>query len=1184
MGRKVRNLAADRRRYGERLARKIIAEHGMYPLDAPGMPPPGPDFLRVAQGLGDGSVHVKATKTKPEQLVVGGELLELYKRALREPGFTLAVQVRLNKYKNVIFVPGHLWGENYQEWVRTLADRDAPVVPVTGPYRADVMVIGKMPWKDETVEGRNFVGDTGRILIDTCRRLKIKGLRDWYVTNLCKFMPPDESSNLRGDWIKDCLPILQQEFRLVRPKYVLFLGADASKAVLGEKFTVTHMQGRVVDYSFPTHPGNDCPSQTHVARCMTVLHPAMVAKAQGPHEARQLERGMARFGLLLSGADFMAEDDVDHRTCTSYEEAEGWVDEVHREMSHYEPRNRILAIDAEWEGQHWCNDNAWLATLQVSWADKKAVCFHLRDEKGKKVFRDAKDKPAIRKLAALLTAELGRYRIAGHFFVSDLEMLLAEGFDFRPGYEVPAEDGDDGTPAWRRCMRGEGGLDTALMAHAVEETGMLGLENLAVRYTTVPPYWVALEEEVRQFCQREDVKRSSLEGYGKFDREILIPYGLYDADVTRRLAVTLMDYLDGDYEGNNCWEPFWESMITQPVILEIHQMGIHVDRRRIDDLTMKFLDARHAKEEQIKIDANWPDPPEEFAEVKSGKNKGQKKKIKPPHPAFKIRSLQHVREYLYGEALSGKRNEKGDVMRIRPPSAVSLEVTPLLDTGKPPKRWADVVAANKTDEHSPSTTKSTLAILAQENLDVADQINAVRDHRFLDQVLKSVLRPPVIDEGDWPVEDDTGLTEQGILHYDAGLAACIDDDGMVRTHVYPTAETGRWKHSRPNLANISKTRDPDYDRLLGKDEDGEPRYKHKLRSIFRAPPRGVSVPVVKMKGGRLVVEYESDADWLLLEADLKGAELYMMALMSGDHKMIDHAQRANNFPEDGYDAEGTYAGKEHKKDCKKGCPRCMYPHPEFYDIHSNVAKLAFKLDCHASKAGLKALGKGHLRNIAKTVIFGIAYGRQAKAIALAAREQRRIPKPGEEPEPEITVEDAQAVIDAVFAMYPALVPFFAEAQRRATEDRWLCNCFGRFRRFPPAMDDLLAGEFERQAMNYPIQSGIASLVDRWLSKLHLARGRLVHDFGEYLFYWQLQIHDALLIRLKARFVDYVGGTLIPWSLTQLPIYPTKLDGMPVPGRGPYYLGSDMEVMRHWGERISVAECEALGVPAKYGKG
>lgn len=1142
--RKIIDLAKEKEAKKQRELNRAIGLRGMYPLNAPGMPGPGPDFLRVAQALGDDTVYKKIAKTKEIDYRPGAVLEDLYKQALRRPGFSLQVQTRPGQFKEAVFVTGHIWGEHMAEWEASQYDPFVESKPVTGPHRADVMVVGKMPWKDETEEGRNFVGDTGEILIEMCKKLHIKGLTKWYVTNLLKFMPPDGSTTLRAGWIDDCLPLLHQELRIVRPRYILFLGADASKEILGKKFGVGYMEGRVVPLTYPVHADKEQEPQLHTAQCMTVIHPAQIARE--PTMARTLERGLARFANLIQGADFAGEEEgLDHRVCTSLEEAEEWTHEASLELADEEPKYRLLAIDAEWEGQHPVNQNAWIATVQISWADKKSICFHLRDEEGKVVFRDAGGKPAVKRLAKLLNGFVNAYRVVGHFLVSDLEMLCGEGFDFRAGFEVPFEDDADGTPAWMRCMRGEGGLDTAMMAHAVEETAMLGLEHLLMRYTTCPRYDIPLEDAVQELCKKLGVKRGALEGYGKIPRDILVPYANYDADGTRRLAVELLGYLDNDYEGNNCWEPFWESMIIQPVILEIHQNGMYVDRKRVDELTHKFMTARAAKEDEIKKAANWE--------------------------SFNIRSVQHVKEYLFGMKLNGKRDKEGDHVRIRPRGAHSLKIKPLLTTDKPPKKWEDVEAQGKEMEHNPSTGKAVLAILAQEQLaagkkEVADAINQIRDYRFLDQVLKSMLRPPVTDEaGNWLYEsEDLGSGVENLHVYDAGLASCVDDDGMVRTHLYPTAETGRWKSARPNLQNISKTRDPDYFRLLGF-EDPETRkkpiYDKKLRSILTMPPRTVAVPVVKWRKGRPVVEYEK-CDWVGIESDLKGAELAGMAIMAGAKKMIEHSERANKYPEEGYDSDG------------KEVPGGKYPHPEYYDIHSNVAILAFKLKCHPSKQGLKDVGKAHIRNIAKTVIFGLCYGRGAKAIALAAKEQGV----------DITVEEVEKVIAAIFQMYPELVPLFAECRERALNERWLCHCFGRFRRFPPVNDFKLEGEFERQAMNYPIQGMIASLVDRWAATLHAAKRKLLPEYGEEIFQWQLQIHDALVVRCKPQYVEYVADTLIPWAVRQVPIYPTRLDGSPVTGRGPYHLGVETEVFDHWGERLKVADCERLSIPTRFGKG
>ncbi len=1123
--RKVRMLDEEARKRHRRMLDANVGKSGMWPLNAPGMPPPGKDFLRAAEALGDETRYEKGTKQKEGVYEPGEQLKELYRRALREPFFNLDVEIKRGVKGTVTFVPGHLWGQHRESYMRSVVDHNYEAKPVDGPHPADVMILGKMPWREETREGRNLLSDTGEILMSLVKKMHLKHQDKWYVTNLCKFMPPEElgTSTLKAPWIHDCLPLLHQELRIVKPKYILCLGADASKWLLGNKYNVSYMAGRVVPYTYPIHFEGEEP-ETHTAHVMTVLHPVEVARS--PEKIRILQSNFARFAYLLEGHNFdLAEQGLDHRAYYYLEDAQDWVEEVNAFFAERRRRDRLVGLDLEWQGQHPHNEGAYIRTIQIAWDEKKSACFVLHHPGGKCAFRDRDGRPAIKRLLKLLNRFMKDKRPVGHFLVSDLEHANYHGFFPTKHWPIPLEP-KNGKPAFERMRDGEGWLDTAYINHAVEETAPLGLEMVAMRYTNCPRYDIALEDEIKAFCKKENIKREALEGYGMVPDKILVPYGNYDADATLRAAKSLVSLLDSDYEGNNSWEAFWESMIIQPVILTMHQNGILVDRHRIDDLTKKFLTARAGKEELIRSWAGWPE--------------------------FNIRSPQQVREFLFGERYNGKVTKDGSIVRIRPRDAKSLHVEPLLDTSKPPRYWSDLKQRGLDKEATPGTNKLILSILAQENLNVSNQISMVRDYRFLDQVLKSVLRHPRTDEEDQWVEN-----EDGLLEYDAGLAASIDADGRVRTHIYPTAETGRCKHSRPNLANLSKSRDPDYLRLLGKDEHGRPHYDHKLRSILIAAP-----------------------GYAFIEADYKGAELESMAIMSGAQKMQEHCRRANTFPEEGYSIDGEQAVKGHRcpgdcKTCRKqgktskkhictgACSLCGYPSPEYYDIHSNVAILAFQLECHASKFGLELISKSHFRTLAKNVIFGIAYGRGAKAIALQAREQGV----------KITPEQAQIVIDAIFEMYPELVDFFEAARSRALEEKWLCNCYGRRRRFPTISDYKMEGEFERQAMNFPIQSMVASAVDRGLAWLHheIERQGLGNDIR-----LLLQMHDALLAEVKYALVPY-AKKLIHWAMVDMvEIWPTTLDGVQR-GDGPYHFGLDMSVEERWGEKFSQADMERLGM-------
>lgn len=1028
-----------------------------YPLDAPGMPPPGPSFVRQAE---------YESPRGPDAVA------RLYERALYEPGFTMPILVRRpDVYRPVRFIPGHLWSPSARP----------------GPAPAEVMVIGKMPGAEEDRRLATLVGPSGRLLYACAREAGLTDMASWYVTNVVKFVPPDGSNAVRR-FFRDCLPLLHQELRLVRPKVIVCLGADAAVALFGPRTTLSQLEGRVTTLTVDLRRTSADPPKAHTLTIpvIAVLHPAQALRA-GPETARTIVLGLRRLLAVREGELTPLAESVDHRVCRTPAELDERLAQAADELLALPPAERWLAVDAEWHGSRPHTPGSYLRTVQVSWRSHQAVVIVLSAAGGRPVLPVSLVAERFRAWAARV-----RPRVAGHFFIADLEWLEHFGFHLLPYYRVPDDVDDAGRWPWEQVAAGAGGFDTAMAAHTLDETAPLGLEQLALRYTAAPRYDLSLAEWFKGHvaaCRREG---RQVDGFGECPDEILLPYAAYDADVTRRLVIALAGRLDRDpLSGRPLWEPFWESMVIQPVLLEMRRVGVKIDLERLRRLTDRFAAARDDVLTAIRQSARWPD--------------------------FNPRSSFHVREYLFGERYSGRPQ------RQRPEHGVSLHLRPLLDTSKPPRRWDDVVARGLEAQSTPSTSKSTLAILAYENPSAAADVHRLRDFRFLDQVLKTVLA------GD--DEEDSG-----------GLAAYADPvDQSVRTRLVPTAETGRWRSSQPNLQNLSKTRDADYARLVPGDEP--PR----LRSVLRAPRRGE--PVYDPRTGNVV---PCPDDMVLIEADYKGAELYGMALLAGDELMIEHARR-NQLP----DGETP------------GVPR----HPDFYDIHSSIAVMAFRLDCEPTKAGLKSIGKSHLRTVAKSVIFGIAYGRQAAAITLAAREQGVT----------ISVDDAQQVIDTVFATYPKLKPFFDDCRRRAADPRWLVNAFGRVRRFPVAADRSTLAEFERQAMNFPVQGLVASLLDRGVAALTAARDRIWRETGEWLFDWQLAIHDAILVRAPLRHAEYVAERLIPWALCEcVPVYPTDLDGRPT-GRGPYTFGVDVEITEHWGVPLTTGDCRRLGLSSRWAK-
>jgi uracil-DNA glycosylase family 4 len=1059
----------------------------IFPPNAPGMPPVGLDFIEAAQIRGD-KISKRQGEGKATKIIVGPQLEDLIRSALYDRGnLNISITVKGAKKRPMPIIPGHLWTDDSR-------------IPSQGPAKADVMIIGKQLGDSEVQCSRCLVGATGELLYDTLRKYGVDPdeINTWYVTSILKTGNPEGGDSWRQEWVKNFLHLLHQELRIVQPKYILCLGADSVKTLLGKTMTLSKIEGRVVEYSYDIRRSYTEPERLHTALVMGCTHPAYVLST--PEMEDKFELAVAQFVQITKGNRWdMPETDTDHRVIDNEDDLKKLVAEVKAIGP-----NNIIAMDCEWHGEHPQNKGAYMRCIQVSWAHKAAACIVLNAAGGKPAFKHKVNgklttKNGHKTVVKLLYELLEDNRLCGHFLNADLEWLVPLGLDIRHKW-APAENFWD--------CKDEGGLDTALMAHALDEVGDYSLTGQTLRYTSAPRYDLGIGEWKERYCKENGIKVSQLEGYGECPDEVLYPYALYDADVTRRIALVHMKNLSRDCFDNNCWEAFWVSQRAALAVLEIKCTGIPIDHKRVDELTSIYMKARDDLYAKIRQWFKWPE--------------------------LNLQSTNHVRELLFGEELNGKRTPDGKPQRLRPEGAVSLYAVPVLTTEKRSRPWENLTAEEQK-ENIPATNKSVLGMMfhsAEElavyrngrvvKVDHRDQIGWIRDYRYISQILKSVLRPPLVDDSNQIIVDEDDNWE-----YDAGLPGVVCDDGRVRTTIYQTKETGRWSSARPPLQNLSKRREPDYKRILGD------KYKWPLRSVLTSPP-----------------------GYTMVEADYIGAELFGMAIMAGDDAMIDHASR-NQLPED---------------------------HPDFYDIHSNVAVLAFGYDCPPTKAGLAAIGKSHMRVVAKAVIFGIAYGRQAKAIALAAKEDGV----------DVSQNDAQRIIDAIFEMYPGLTPFFEECRHRAVSmsdygeaPQWLCGPFGRFRRFKKTRDRKSKGDMERQAQNFPIQGMIADAVSLAIAKLYdyrferYAEGETVDDLDYQIC---LQVHDAILCFVRNEHVSRFIDEVLPACMVKgVPIYPCGLDGSGegFEDKGPYYLGIDTEVYTHWGVVPLPSQLDALGIDPKY---
>lgn len=93
---------------------------------------------------------------------------------------------------------------------------------------AMVMVIGQNPGAEEDEVGRPFVGRAGKYLTKTLTEFRIKR-EDLYISNIVKHTSP-KNRKPYPDEVAFCLPFLETQIGIIKPKIIVLLGVSAREA------------------------------------------------------------------------------------------------------------------------------------------------------------------------------------------------------------------------------------------------------------------------------------------------------------------------------------------------------------------------------------------------------------------------------------------------------------------------------------------------------------------------------------------------------------------------------------------------------------------------------------------------------------------------------------------------------------------------------------------------------------------------------------------------------------------------------------------------------------------------------------------------------------------------------------------------------------------------------------------
>ncbi len=116
-----------------------------------------------------------------------------------------------------------------------------------GNPTSKLMIIGEAPGKDEDEQGIPFVGQAGQLLNKMLTAINIQR-KDVYITNVIPWRPPNNRPPTNEE-ILLCLPFLQKHIELIKPKFLLLLGATAAKSILSSPLSISKLRNKWHEYT-----------------------------------------------------------------------------------------------------------------------------------------------------------------------------------------------------------------------------------------------------------------------------------------------------------------------------------------------------------------------------------------------------------------------------------------------------------------------------------------------------------------------------------------------------------------------------------------------------------------------------------------------------------------------------------------------------------------------------------------------------------------------------------------------------------------------------------------------------------------------------------------------------------------------------------------------------------------------
>lgn len=127
-----------------------------------------------------------------------------------------------------------------------LAETRTHTVPGQGCPHPEIMFIGEGPGEEEDRQGLAFVGRAGQLLT---RIIEAMGYRreDVFIGNVVKCRPPGNRTPYPHE-MDACLPFLEEQISILKPKVIVALGGTAVRGLLHTETGITKLRGQWMQF------------------------------------------------------------------------------------------------------------------------------------------------------------------------------------------------------------------------------------------------------------------------------------------------------------------------------------------------------------------------------------------------------------------------------------------------------------------------------------------------------------------------------------------------------------------------------------------------------------------------------------------------------------------------------------------------------------------------------------------------------------------------------------------------------------------------------------------------------------------------------------------------------------------------------------------------------------------------